>query len=170
MARVGRFRATDGARYARGRRVIVRTERGLEVGEVLGDEAVADADGVLLRAMTDADELLAERLNRKRDAAYASCVELLRSRDSDEVLLDVEHLFDGRGLYFYFLGGPTSETESLITELAAAYEAEARVGEFAETLEQGCGPGCGTEEAAGGGCDTCTGCAVAAACGVRPAD
>ena len=39
---------------------------------------------------------------------------------------------------------------------------------FADTLSEGCGPGCGTEEAMGqGGCESCTSCAVASACGVK---
>jgi cell fate regulator YaaT (PSP1 superfamily) len=174
LGHVGRFRSADGLRYARGQRVVVRTARGLEVGEVLADEpqatserhGPADADGPLLRRMTDSDEMLAERLIRNRDAAYEACVRVLAERGSDAVLLDVEHLFDGRGLYFYFLGDVDPATEAISAELAAAYDAEARFGQFADTLEQGCGPGCGTAEAkngcgTAGGCATCT---VASAC------
>ena len=40
--------------------------------------------------------------------------------------------------------------------------------EFAKVVEEGCGPGCGTEHATGGGCSSCaTGCAVAGACSTR---
>jgi hypothetical protein len=168
LGHVGRFRSADGLRYARGQRVVVRTARGLEVGEVLADEpqSAGDADGPLLRRMTDSDEMLAERLSRNRDAAYEACVRVLAERGSDAVLLDVEHLFDGRGLYFYFLGEVDAATEAISTELAAAYDAEARFGQFADTLEQGCGPGCGTAEAKNG-CGTaggCATCAVASAC------
>jgi hypothetical protein len=169
MALVGRFRSADGAVYRRGARVIVRTARGLECGEVLDadPESASGVDGPLLRRMTVEDELLAERLGRNRDAAYGACAGLLAERGSSAVLLDVEHLFDGRGLYFYYLGEPDAIAEAISAELATAYDAEARFGAFADAVEQGCGPGCGTREAENG-CGTsggCVSCAVASACG-----
>lgn len=170
MGRVGRFRSAEGVRHRRGARVVVRTERGLEVGEVLADDgAFGEADGELLRRMTAQDALLAERLLRNRDRAYDACVRLLAERGASATLLDVEHLFDGRGLYFYFLGEIDETAEAISAELAAAYDAEARFGEFAEAVEEGCGPGCGTEDAvngcgSSGGCSTC---AVASACSTK---
>ncbi len=162
---VGRFRSAEALRFPRGARVIVRTPRGLEVGEVLGWTSQGQADGELLREMAAEDELLAERLMSRANEAYQACVDLLFERGIDAVLTDAELLFDGRGLYFHFLGEPPVEAESLTTELAEAYEATAQIGRFAETLAEGCGPGCGTEAAKGqGGCDSCSTCAVAAAC------
>ena len=164
---VGRFRSTDSARYPRGERVVVWTGRGLEVGEVLSaaDSAEAAPDGELLRAMTSQDDLLAQRLEQRRGEAYNACVALLAERGLDAVLMDVEHLFDGSGLYFHFLGDVPPEVEALTAELSEAYEAKAQIGRFAQTLTEGCGPGCGTEEAKGqGGCDSCASCAVASAC------
>ncbi len=78
-------------------------------------------------------------------------------------LFEIEHLFDGRGLYFYFLGPVTPEIERLTGDLAEVYDAEAQFRRFTETLAEGCGPDCGTEK--GGGCDSCSVCAVAVACG-----
>lgn len=168
LASVGRFRSVDGVRFDRGARVVVRTTRGLEVGEVLSHDEPGESDGDLLRRMTDSDELLAERLQRNRQAAYEACVDRLLEIDPTAVLLDVEHLFDGRGLYFYFLGETGRAVEALTAELATAYDAEARFGQFAETLDEGCGPDCGTPDAAGGGgCSSCGSCAVKAACGVK---
>lgn len=168
MGHVGRFRSSDGARHARGRRVIVRTTRGLELGETLAAEpdSMAETDGPLLRRVTVEDELLAERLQRNRDAAFTACVERLAEAGSNAALLDVELLFDGRGLYFYYLGEVDPIAEAISAELAEAYDAEARFGAFAEAVEEGCGPGCGTADAENG-CGTnggCTSCAVAAAC------
>jgi hypothetical protein len=169
LGSVGRFAAADRQRYARGMRVVCRTPRGLEVGEVLssadqhGDQP---ADGSLLRRVTVEDDLLLARLEKNRGEAYQACASRLADAGSLAVLLDVEHLFDGQSLYFYFLGQPTPELDSLTADLAAAYEAKARIAEFAETLTAGCGPHCGTEE--GGGCGTTTGCSTCAvACGTR---
>jgi hypothetical protein len=169
LGSVGRFAAADRQRYARGARVICRTPRGLEVGQVL---SAADAkgdqpcDGTLLRRATVQDDLLIARLEKNRDEAFAACSQRLLQLDCPAVLLDVEHLFDGQSLYFYFLGDSTSQLDALTAELAEVYEAKAQLQKFAETLTAGCGPHCGTDEATGCG-SACGSCAVSGACSVR---
>ena len=146
-----------------------RTARGLELGEVLNraDDVAGEPDGTVLRRVTVSDQLLAERIERNRREAFDACQQLLNSRGVAAVLMDVEHLFDGRSLYFYFLGETTSELDAITSELAETYDAEVQFRRFAQTLTEGCGPDCGTESAQGGGCGTggCSSCAVAAACG-----
>jgi hypothetical protein len=120
--------------------------------------------------MTPEDELLAARLDKNKHEAQAACLSLLEERGLAAVLLDVEPLFDGRSLFFYFLGPTSPAVEAITEQLAAAYEAQAGLRKFAETMLAGCGPGCGTAEAAGQGCVTgggCSSCAVAGACGVK---
>ncbi len=173
MGQVGRFTSVDAKRYPRHSRVIVRTRRGLEVGEVLSppdnrDDVRTFADGDLLRGVTVQDDLLQTRLEKNRQEAYAACSAMLAESGFSAVLVDVEHLFDGQGLFFYFLGDVTPELESYTERLAETYEAKVQFRKFTETLIEGCGPGCGTEEAKGqGGCDSCTSCAVSGACGSR---
>jgi cell fate regulator YaaT (PSP1 superfamily) len=172
MGQVGRFTAVDAVLYPRHSRVIVRTRRGLEIGQVLSppetDDDPAWADGDLLRGMTVEDELLEARLEKHRQDAYAACADLLAKNRVSATLVDVEHLFDGQGLFFYFLGHVPSEVEQLTAGLAEAYETKVQFRKFTDTLIEGCGPGCGTEEAKGqGGCASCTSCAVASACGTR---
>ena len=174
LAQVGRFTAVDLVRYPRGSRVVVRTRRGLEVGEVISppmaDVNGATADGSILRGLTVEDQLLEARLHKNREAAFAACDTRLRQLNSPVALLDVEHLFDGRSLFFYFLGDVPPEVEALTQELAEVYDAEVQFRKFADTVTEGCGPGCGTDEATGGGCSSCaTGCAIAGACGTRSA-
>lgn len=170
MGHVGRFLAVDRVRYPRATRVVVRTARGLEIGEVLAEPDGADEaqplDGDLLRPMAIEDELLAARIEKHRQDAYDACSALLAKRSLSALLIDVEHLFDGQGIYFYFLGDISPEIEACTAELAEAYETKVQFRKFTETLIEGCGPGCGTEAAKGqGGCEACTGCAVATACG-----
>ena len=169
MGLVGRFSSYDATLYPRRSRVVVRSRRGLEVGEVLSslDPQSAGEEGAILRGMTIEDELLQARLVKKRQAALDACATLLAERRLPATLLDVEQLFDGSNLLFYFLGDIPSEVESLTAELAEAYESQAQTRRFAETLTEGCGPGCGTEAATGGGCTTCSTCAVAGACGPK---
>jgi hypothetical protein len=175
MGQVGRFAAVDAVRYPRHSRVVVRTRRGLEIGDVLSppddrDDSRAFADGDILRGMTVQDDLLQARLEKHRQDAYAACAGMLGTSGVSAVLVDVEHLFDGQGLFFYFLGDVTPELEAYTERLADTYEAKVQFRKFTETLIEGCGPGCGTEEAKGnGGCESCTSCAVASACGTKRA-
>jgi cell fate regulator YaaT (PSP1 superfamily) len=167
---VGRFTAVDAVHYPRHSRVVVRTGRGLELGEVLsppGENADAEsADGSILRGLTVEDQLLAARLEQNRQAAFEACTARLNSIHSPAVLMDVEHLFDGQTLLFYFLGEVTPELEAITDELAELYETHVQIRRFTDAVETGCGPGCGTDAAAG--CKTCvSGCAVAAACPTR---
>ncbi len=170
LGTVGRFTAVDAVGYPRHSRVVVRTARGLEAGEVLMPPADAPdgaaADGSMLRGLTVEDELLEVRLRRNRQAAYDACAAKLAGLGLPTVLVDVEHLFDGRTLVFYFLGEMTPALESVTDELAELYEGQVQFRRFSDAVTEGCGPACGTDEAAG--CKTCvTGCAVAGACSTR---
>ena len=121
------------------------------------------ADGSILPRRRVEDDLLQARLERNRREAYDACAARLAELRLPAALMDVEHLFDGSTLVFYFLGEMTAQLEALTAELAELYETKVQFRQFAETVVEGCGPLCGTEEA--GGCKTCvTGCAVSGAC------
>ena len=180
LGHVGSFSAAEAVRYPRRSRVVVRSPRGLEVGEVVAeaDDAlgiqqtnalgVHQADGTILRRMSVQDDLLEARLQAKRHEAFDACQRLLDEAAVPAALVDVEHLFDGEGLFFYFLGDPPVEAAEITRRLAETYEAAVEFRRFADTLSEGCGPGCGTDEAKGqGGCASCTSCAVASACGTK---
>jgi cell fate regulator YaaT (PSP1 superfamily) len=168
LGRVGRFAAVSGSTYPRGKRVVCRTGRGLEVGEVLNAAAGSPSavDGVLLRQVTPEDDLLLARLEQHRDEAYHACRRLLQERAIPATLMEVEHLFDGQSLYFYFLGEVGPPIEALTQELAETYATRVQFRKFADALTQGCGPDCGTVRAAGCG-SGCSECSIASAC--RPA-
>lgn len=169
LGQVGRFAAEGGGRFARGNRVVLRTVRGLEVGEILApaEEAQTEVDGALLRRITLEDDLILARLEKNKNEALLRCEEALRERGLDVVLIDVEHLFDGKSLFFYFLGDTSPELDAITEELAAAYDSEVQFQKFSDALSIGCGPGCGTAEAEGSGCGSggCSTCSLASACG-----
>lgn len=181
---VGRFIPLEGRSYPRGTRVVCRTRRGLELGEVLttadfdvaeeiakgsrdeADRPDAVADGEIVRCMTSEDQLLLLRLQQRRAEAIASCEKLLAKHHLNVTLIEVEQTFDGQSLVFYFLGDMSPEVDTITTELAQAYEQTVQMKQFSELLESGCGPQCGTEAATG--CGTTGGCASCAiACGVK---
>lgn len=172
LGHVGAFAAVDAVRYPRRSRVIIRSPRGLEVGEVLAEPEEhwrrAEGDGRILRRMSVQDALLEARLELRRHEAFAACRALLAESAVPAALVDVEHLFDGEGLFFYFLGDLPPMAQEITSRLAETYEAAVEFRKFAETLTEGCGPGCGTEAAKGqGGCASCTSCAVASVCGTK---
>jgi len=128
------------------------------------ETAPESTDGQLLRKVTVEDDLLIARLERHKHAAYDACCELLAKRGLSAALMEVEPLFDGSSIFFYFLGEVTPEVDALTAELAAEYEAKVQFRKFGELLTTGCGPDCGTEAATGcstGGCSTCS---IASAC------
>ena len=98
---------------------------------------------------------------------FHACESLLAERGISATLVDVEHLFDGESIYFYFLGETTPELEAITTQLAETYERKVRFKKFAETLANGCGPDCGTGESgcSSGGCGSCS---LAGGCGSKP--
>ncbi len=160
--------ATALAPLARGRRVIVRTGRGIELGEVVNDcrdAAYAMRSKVkVVRPTTEQDELLIRRLDRHKRAAVEACRSALAESGSPACLLDVDQIFDGGTLVMHFLGPVDEIAESISKSVAEKYESIVRSRHFAKLLSDGCGPDCGTKE--GGGCGgSCSGCAVA--CGTK---
>jgi len=173
MGAVGKFVSADSCVYGRDAHVICRTARGLEWGQVIceldGAEASnvnGDSDGAILRKTTPEDQLILERLERHRDKAFFACEKLLADENVPGVLVDVEHLFDGESVFFYFLGQPDDRLEAVTDRLAETYDRKVRFKKFAETLAQGCGPDCGTSE---GGCSSsgCGSCKLSGSCGIK---
>ena len=176
MGVVGHYDSADFNLYPRDTRVICRTGRGLEFGTVLcpiegefGDRSNGRGthlDGELLRQVGADDDLILERLDRHRDKAFLACQKIILDRQLPGVLVDVEHLFDGESVYFYFLGEVDAQLEAITEELASIYERRVRFKKFAETLANGCGPDCGTGESkcSTGGCGSCS---LASGCGEK---
>ena len=154
-----------------GRRVIVRTERGLELAEVVserpaelqGQVGILQAPVKLVRATSQEDEMLIRRLERHKRTAIEACRNKLAESGSIATLLDVDQLFDGGTLVMHFLGPVDETAQSITSEIVGQYESIVRSRHVAKLLMEGCGPECGTKD--GGGCgDSCAGCAVAKAC------
>jgi hypothetical protein len=147
-----------------GRRVIVRTARGVELAAVIGPyrqaiDRAEHARATILRPTTDEDELLIHRLDRHKREAVESCRERLSQLGSTSTLLDVDQLFDGGTLILHFLGPIDQIAQAVSNEVARQYESVVRTRHFAKLLSDGCGPDCG--KAAAGGCTTgCAGCAA----------
>ena len=173
MGSVEPFRSEGAAVYPRGSRVVVRTRRGLEVGEVLAsaiETDCPDAAGEIARRMSAEDERQEARLQRRRDEAYRDCSRLLEEINDPAVLMDVEPMFDGRGLYFYFLGDAPAGADRIGLRLSERFEADVEFHPFGTATSGccgsgGCGCGSGEADATGrGGCTSCASCPVVDLC------
>jgi hypothetical protein len=176
---IGRYRAVRRLKISRGDQLIVRTNRGVELAMCLrmadqleasleGPAAFTEQarDGKIIRVCSSEDRLLIQKLSEAAMEAFETCQDWLIKHALSDVLLEVEPLLDGRTIYFHFLGIPSEALKSHLESLASIFEATAKSSSFAKLLDEGCGPGCGSDGARGCGSEGgCSVCVVAKACG-----
>lgn len=125
---LGEYEPAPEAAYARGQAVVVRSERGLEVAEVLC-EATPRAVGLLseptkgqiLRVMTEEDHAQSLGQRDKEEHAFGRCQDFIRERRLQMDLVDVEHLFGGERIVFFFLAEKRVDFRELVKDLAREY-------------------------------------------------
>src|SRR5262245_23906481 len=110
MRFLGEFEPAPGHAYARGQQVVVRTERGQETADVLCESSpralemlTEPTKGQILRVMTEEDHALARTTREREHAEFLRCQEFIRERKLQMDLVDVEHLFGGERVVFFFL-------------------------------------------------------------------
>ena len=127
MRSLGEFDPEAGT-YRRGDEVVVRTERGLELGQVVCESnprAIAYLEeptkGRIVRIVTDKDreERASHRLLERQE--LASCSRFVEERRLQMEPIDVEHLFGGERLVFYFLAEKRVDFRELVKDLAREY-------------------------------------------------
>ena len=128
MRFLGEFTPSAGAAYGRGQAVVVQTERGQEAGEVLREATPRAVEllseptkGQLLRAMAEPDREHALRLREREEAEFGRCCEFIRARSLQMELVDVEHLFGGERIVFYFLAEKRVDFRELVKDLAREF-------------------------------------------------
>ena len=128
MRFLGDFEPAQDALYRRNDEVILETERGLEVGEVLSEttpRAVQYIDeptkGTIVRAMTSEDRVKLMDAQAREDHAFHRCGEFIRQRQLQMELVDVEQLFGGERIIFYFLAEKRVDFRELVKDLAREY-------------------------------------------------
>ena len=129
MRLLGEFEAGEGAAYCRGDEVVLRTDRGLEVGEILWESAphllqlVSDPTrGQIVRVLNDDDQAQAEHRRQTEQQAFEVCNEFVRKRQLQMELVDVEQLFGGERIVFYFLAEKRVDFRELVKDLAREYK------------------------------------------------
>lgn len=135
IVRYGSMRAlgvlnTRGAdRFGRGARVIARTNRGLETGEVLTeatDDAVArlrdPASGQILREMTADDENELAHIESKLGREFEACQKHVKELKLQMDLVDIEHVFGGERIVVYYLAEQRVDFRELVKRLASEFQ------------------------------------------------
>ncbi|HEV3262688.1 MAG TPA: regulatory iron-sulfur-containing complex subunit RicT [Gemmataceae bacterium] len=129
MRQLGEFEAAGEVPCARGTAMIVRSDRGLEVGDVLCEaspravELISEpTHGQILRPLSGDDHAALERIHEAERREFDSCRRFIEERRLQMDLVDVEHLFGGERIVFYFLSEKRVDFRELVKDLAREYQ------------------------------------------------
>jgi cell fate regulator YaaT (PSP1 superfamily) len=115
--------------HPRGRIVIVRTNRGLERGEVLceaTDRVIAQMsdplNGSIQREATLADEQEYQQIQKSLEQDFEVCKGLIRETGLPMSLVDVERIFGGELVVVYFTADDRVDFRELVKKLALKFQ------------------------------------------------
>ena len=125
MRFLGEYRGIPDQEYARGQQVMVRSDRGTELGEVLSPFTEQTArfmpnptQGEILRLATSEDREQHSRLLEDQKPAFATCEELIAKRRLQMNLVDVEMIHGRERVVFYYLAEKRVDFRELVKDLA----------------------------------------------------
>ena len=129
MRLLGVFAVRGKDPLGRGLKVIARTSRGLEVGEILC-EATPDAieqiknpdNGQIVRCMTDQDQNEIDHIQLNSRDEFNTCERYVQKLGLDMQLVDVEHIFGGERIVVYYLADERVDFRELVKQLASEFQ------------------------------------------------
>ncbi len=129
MRFLGVFTTVGGREYRRNALVIARTERGLEVGEVLC-EATPEVlgrlkdpgGGQILREMTPEDRNEMARMQQQTRQEIEICRQHIERLGLNMQLVDAEHIFGGERIVIYYLAETRVDFRELVRLLAGEFQ------------------------------------------------
>lgn len=127
---VGEFSARGMGPLSRGMSVIVRSDRGQEWGTILCTATeqsrtylgTADEHGRILRLTTAQDENERDKNVATEKEAFAGGQEMVRERSLQMQLIDIERVFGGERLIFYYLAEDRVDFRELVKALAKRFQ------------------------------------------------
>ncbi len=129
MRLLGDFEPCNADAYQRDMQVVVRSERGIELGQVLCEATERTAQlitdlthGQILRPASDDDLNETRRLKEIERDELCRCAEFIRSRNLPMELVDAEHLLGGERIVFYFLSEKRVDFRELVRDLAREFQ------------------------------------------------
>jgi cell fate regulator YaaT (PSP1 superfamily) len=157
----GRFHCEQPIALRRGDSVVIRTERGVELGMVLCPATSRHANlldagpaGELLRRATPEDKQIAVALHERQQRLFNDARRLSAEFSLPLEVLDVEATLDGHQITLYYVRWAECDERPLVSALSRQYEAMVAVRNLAlPEGASGCGrPECGHDK---GGCSSC---------------
>jgi len=145
MRSIGEFRHNSETPIPRGTKVVIRSERGVELGEVVvpicaecdrrhltsdqlkqfirdnGPDYPFRRDGRVLRLANPQDVIDYRHLEQSAREATAYCRQIIRDLSLDMRLVAVEHLLGGESLVFYFAAEHRVDFREMVRMLACQY-------------------------------------------------
>jgi cell fate regulator YaaT (PSP1 superfamily) len=125
MRFLGECTGLPGHEHARGQQVVVRSDRGTELGDVLcavserTSRFLPDAPkGEILRLATEEDREREARLAQDREPVFATCQELIAKRRLQMNLVDLEMIHGRERVVFYYLAEKRVDFRELVKDLA----------------------------------------------------
>jgi cell fate regulator YaaT (PSP1 superfamily) len=129
MRFLGEFAGLDNHAHARGERVVIKTDRGTELGEVLCAATRRSAEflenpvrGEIARVAGVADVEAEARLVLQAERGRESCREFIAKRRLQMVLVDVETILGGERMVFYYLSEKRVDFRELVKDLARTFQ------------------------------------------------
>ena len=129
MRSLGVLSSRGGDKFDRGARVIARTNRGLEAGQVLCDatkdavQQIRDpAHGQIIRRMTAEDRNEHEHIQSCEPAEFETCQRHVKELGLEMDLVEIEHLFGGERIVIYYLAEQRVDFRELVKQLASEFQ------------------------------------------------
>ncbi len=129
MRLLGVLATRENDEFARGDQVVVRTNRGLETGEVLceaTENAIAQmknpSNGQIIRRMSADDDQELDRLRKQQRDYFQRSQKIVEKHQLDMELAEVEKLFGGERLIIYYISEDRVDFRQLVKDLAAEFQ------------------------------------------------
>jgi len=129
MRYLGEYTGLAEIDHPRSQRVVVRSDRGQELGEVLCPATDRTAlflenpfKGEIVRVATGEDLAREAQLTGRQKEGFATCHEFISRRRLQMDLVDVEAIFGGERMVFYYLSEKRVDFRELVKDLARTFQ------------------------------------------------
>ncbi len=178
----GRFRASRPLSCRRGDRAVLRTHRGIEVGQVLCPATPRHAHylpnttlGQLLRLVTAEDDQKLAQLRQRAQEVLERAILLAGERQLPLECLDAEMLLDGEHVVLHYLRWAECDVRPLVSTLSREFALTCLLQDLSRPAEPVPAEeeehhGCGKENCGAGGCESCGSGGGCSSCGTGSED
>ena len=129
MQQLGVLGCSRGDAYGRGAKVLARTQRGLEVGEILCESNEAseaqlkgEPGGRIIRQMNEVDQREFTHICAQERKAFEFCKKTIEEMSIDMKLVDIEQMFGGERIVAYYLSENRVDFRELVKRLASEFQ------------------------------------------------